>query len=271
MPRCFGASGSVRAASQTCVARWAGRGIDLLPVHHILVAVADRPRLHRCEVGPGVRLGVADRELDLAAQHAWEDVALLLLGAVPHDRRAYGDVCERVERHPLERHFLGQHPEVERTLALAAVLLRPGDCGEALVGHRLHELLRGRPVAVDVVRRDLGLELGVAVAIDEVAHTVAELDHLRRHLEVHASLLRPGRLRHPERAPRRDSRRTTEAARDFGAARGVAGRYGPQTSGRRYPSDWRAEVVEIRLTPAAIELAQRRGGVMALDFIPPLG
>ena len=29
--------------------------------------------------------------------------------------------------------------------------------------------------------------------------------------------------------------------------------------------------MEITLTPEAVELAQRRGGVMALDFIPPIG
>jgi hypothetical protein len=28
--------------------------------------------------------------------------------------------------------------------------------------------------------------------------------------------------------------------------------------------------MQISLSPEAIELAQRRGGVMALDFIPPL-
>jgi hypothetical protein len=28
--------------------------------------------------------------------------------------------------------------------------------------------------------------------------------------------------------------------------------------------------MEISLTPEAVQLAQRRGGVMALDFIPPL-
>lgn len=29
--------------------------------------------------------------------------------------------------------------------------------------------------------------------------------------------------------------------------------------------------MEIELTPQAIALAQHRGGVMALDFIPPIG
>jgi hypothetical protein len=29
-------------------------------------------------------------------------------------------------------------------------------------------------------------------------------------------------------------------------------------------------LVQVALTPEALELARRRGGVMALDFIPPL-
>ena len=51
---------------------------DLLAVDHVLVAVADGARLQRREVGAGVGLGVADREVDLAGEDL-RDVELLLL------------------------------------------------------------------------------------------------------------------------------------------------------------------------------------------------
>ena len=50
------------------VGQVAVRGPDLLAVDDVLVAIAEGSGLQRREIGPGIRLGVADAEVDLAFQ-----------------------------------------------------------------------------------------------------------------------------------------------------------------------------------------------------------
>ena len=78
-PRASAASGSVRTASQTVVGVAGEARPDLLAVDHVLVAVAHGARRERREVGAGVRLGVADAEVDLAREDLRQEEALLLL------------------------------------------------------------------------------------------------------------------------------------------------------------------------------------------------
>ena len=193
-----------------------GRGVDLLAVDHPLVAVADGARLERGEVGAGVGLGVAEGEVDVAGEHLGEELLLLLLGAVAHDHGADGDEGEVVEGDALAGALLGEGPEEEGALALAAVLLGPSDGGEALAGHGLHELAGGGAVAVDVVLGDLGVEFRGAVRGDEVPHLLAEVEHLRGHLEVHVALP-------PVRRERRGAARGRSMRERGGTARGERG------------------------------------------------
>src|SRR5206468_2575958 len=55
---------------------------DLLAVQPPAVAVACRLELHRCSIRAGLRLAVADGELDIIAQHLRQKLALELLAAV---------------------------------------------------------------------------------------------------------------------------------------------------------------------------------------------
>src|SRR6202035_2871474 len=52
-------------------------GEDLLPVDHVVVAVADGPGAQRGEVGARLGLGVADREVHLPGQDARQEEVLL--------------------------------------------------------------------------------------------------------------------------------------------------------------------------------------------------
>ena len=64
------------------------RGVDLLSVDDVLVAVPHRPGLQRGQVGARLGLGVADAEVDVAGQDLGEEEVLLLLGPEVHDGRA---------------------------------------------------------------------------------------------------------------------------------------------------------------------------------------
>ena len=70
----------VGAGGQPDVVGVAGqRGVDLLPVDDVLVAVADGPGLQRGQVGARLGLGVADAEVDVAGQDLGQEEVLLLL------------------------------------------------------------------------------------------------------------------------------------------------------------------------------------------------
>ena len=86
IPRCPRASGSVRA-SRKIHGRVLGQGRpDLLPVDHPLVAVERGPRAQRCEVGTGVRFGVALAPAFVAAEDRTEVITALRVGAPAQQR-----------------------------------------------------------------------------------------------------------------------------------------------------------------------------------------
>ena len=121
MPWCFGTSGSVRTSSSHHVARWPERRPDLLAVHDPVVAVAHRRRPQRREVGARVGLGEPLAPDVVAAQHRGEQTALLLLGAVRHDRRCDVRDAEHVDRPGCAGavHLLGPHDLLHHARAAA--------------------------------------------------------------------------------------------------------------------------------------------------------
>jgi len=109
---------------------------DLLAADHVLVAVQGRARAQRREVGTRFRLGHALTPDVVGADHAGEQLALLGIGAVLHDRR-----CDVVHPDHIERHrrsgvnrLLGVSELFEHAGPAAAVLLRPGHRAPARVG-----------------------------------------------------------------------------------------------------------------------------------------
>ncbi len=69
----------------------------LLAVDDVVVAVADGGGPQAGEVGSRLRLGVADREMQLPGGDPGQVERLLLVGPEPHDRRSHG--VDRQERH----------------------------------------------------------------------------------------------------------------------------------------------------------------------------
>jgi hypothetical protein len=72
----------VRAPTQYHSAKCADGRENFLAVQSPAVAVADGLELHRRGVGAGVRLAVADRELDFVSEDLREELALELVVAV---------------------------------------------------------------------------------------------------------------------------------------------------------------------------------------------
>ena len=100
-------------------------GPHLLPVDHVVVAVADRGGAQVGQVGSRVRLRVADREVQFACRDPGQKELLLLVGAEGHDRRR--DAVDGQERHRRtgDGRFVGEDQRVHRGAILAAVLLGP--------------------------------------------------------------------------------------------------------------------------------------------------
>ncbi len=143
----------------------------LLAVDHVLVAVAHRFGLQRCQVGAGIGLGVPDREVDLTLQDLVDVELLLLFRSVPHDRR-----CDRVDgehRHRRARaHRLVEEDELfDRRHAPAAPLLGPTDTRPAVAAHLLPHILGdfADTLALAQVVLDLGREQVAVVRAELVA------------------------------------------------------------------------------------------------------
>ena len=116
------------------------RGPHLLAVDDVLVTVANGPGLQRGQVGAGLRLGVADAEVQVAGEDLGQEEVLLLVRAELHDRRAHGVDREHGHRgaHP---HGLVEEDELlDLAAALAAVLLGPADAQPAVGRHLLDHL-----------------------------------------------------------------------------------------------------------------------------------
>ena len=178
MPRCFGASQSVRARRMPQSLKCAPGGPHLLPVHDPLVAVALGAGREAGEVRSRAGLGEELAPDLLAVQHPGEVVLLLLLGAVGDDRRPDhpdGD-RERAGAHDEVALLLGEDPGLAGSAAPAAVLRGPRDPGPAV--------RRERRLPVPALADVLGLVLGAdAGAPERVARSVVRVPGLRVRLE----------------------------------------------------------------------------------------
>ena len=125
-------------------------GPHLLAVDDVLVTVAHGAGLERGEIGAGLRLGVADAEVDVTGEDRREEELLLPLGAVVHDGRAHGVEREHGDRRTGPHRLVEEDELVDRTAFLAAVGLGPTDAGPAVGAHLLPDILRGLPDAVRV-------------------------------------------------------------------------------------------------------------------------
>ena len=135
-PRCLGASWLVRASEHAPLRLVRERRPDLLAGDDVLVAVADRARLQRREVGARLRLGEALAPDLVGRQDRREEALLLLLGAVGDDGRAAHRrgpstfaICGARARAISSKKIACS---IERR-AGAAVLGRPGQAGPAAV------------------------------------------------------------------------------------------------------------------------------------------
>src|SRR5439155_14725779 len=116
----------IAARADPVPVREVGRGgpdlaaVELPAAVHLL-----RAQLHVRRVGAGLRLAVADRELDLAADDARQEVLLQLLVAVADDRLADDvDALARLRRAPARLRF-GEDEVGDPARLLAAILLGP--------------------------------------------------------------------------------------------------------------------------------------------------
>jgi hypothetical protein len=110
-------------------------GEDLGAVHGVVVAVTHGARPQRREVGAGFRLGVPDREVDLAGEDAGQEAPLLLLAALLDEGGPH-----RVERHEGEGRagpagLLEPDLLLDRRASPPAVLAGPADTEPAVGAH----------------------------------------------------------------------------------------------------------------------------------------
>ena len=110
-------------------------GPHLLPVDDVIVTVTDRRRAQRGQVGAGLGLGVADREVELTARDLGQEEGLLLVRTEMHDCRRYR--IDRQERHRCtgDGGFVGEDQLVHRGAFLSAVLFRPTQGEPAVLAH----------------------------------------------------------------------------------------------------------------------------------------
>ena len=135
---CLAASPSVRATSMHHFEYCAPLVQTFWPVTTQLVAVLDRARLQRREVGAGVGLGEALAPDLLGRQDRGEEALLLLVGAPHHQRRAAEQQAEHVggERDARAADLLEVDRRLGQRRAAAAVLGGPAGRGPARVVQR---------------------------------------------------------------------------------------------------------------------------------------
>ena len=168
MPRCFGASGSVRASRIMYCAKCARLVQILLPLIDEAVAIEHGAGLQRREVGARAGLAEALAPDRLAANDRRQELLLLILGAVEEDRRTDAVAAEVVRRRFGRGHLLVEHELLHVPGAAAAPLLRPGEREPALRRELADELAREAP-GIDTVGALLG-----QLAAEECAHLVAK-------------------------------------------------------------------------------------------------
>ena len=185
---------------------------DLLPVHHVVVAVAHRAGLERREVGARLGLGEALAPQHVARGHAREVAGLLLGRAEAHDQRA--DVVEvhvlRTARLAGGPHLLPHDGLLPHRPVGAAVLRGPAQREPAPLRQLVAELAREghRPLIVDEDR----LPPRGQLVVEERAQLGAERLFLGGEVEVHGVTTLPrraGTRRARRPGPGRTRRRTT--------------------------------------------------------------
>jgi hypothetical protein len=138
----------------------------------------------------GVGLGVPDREVQLSGQDPREEVLLLLVGAVAHDRRADG--VERQVRDGHTRHCgrVGEDQLLHHGAVLTAELLRPADPEPAVAADPAdHVLVDPRVAELAGGSRQAGADLGCDQVGEVLAQLFAEAFLLRGQRDVHAARL----------------------------------------------------------------------------------
>ena len=115
-----------------------GGRVHLLAVNHEIVTVTHGPALQSGQVGPGLGLGESQREDDLAANHAGDEILFLFLGASGKNGRSAAARAAHGDTPPHE--FFFNDVLVDAAAALASVLLRPTDADPALIRDLLHQL-----------------------------------------------------------------------------------------------------------------------------------
>ncbi len=144
---------------KTPVGMMRGGGPDLLPIHHVVVAVAFRRCLQRGKIGSSARFGEPLAPPVIEVGSAGEKALLLLLGAELDQYRAeHGDVERRQLRCWRDLVLLQEDHLLHRGPAWAAPLLRPGHRRPAaLVQDALprHSVLLARAVAETHALADL--------------------------------------------------------------------------------------------------------------------
>ena len=188
MPLCFSAGVGARA-HPVPVREVRGGGPALLAVEPPAALHLRGAQLHVRGVGAGLRLAVADRELDLAAHDLRQELALeLLVAAADHRLADDADALARLRR-AVARERLGQDEVVDARQLAPAVLLRPRHAEPAALGELLHERALGR--RVHGLRELLGVRvhhLGRGILAQERLDLGFEGLLLGAQLEVHGHL-----------------------------------------------------------------------------------
>ncbi len=138
-PRCFGRVRVGAAGQPEVVGVVRAGGERLLAVHDVFVAVPDRPGAQRGEVGAGLRLGVADREVDLPGQDPRQEEVLLLGAAVRQQGGRHGLQGDRGQRHVGAGRLVHEDLLLDRAEPAAAVLGREAEPEPAVAAQSRHE------------------------------------------------------------------------------------------------------------------------------------
>ena len=134
-------------------------------------------------IGAGVRLGQPEAATDLTFRDARQPLALLLFRAIEIDhlaREERGEDEDRADRGAAVRGLLGGDDEFHHAAACAAVFLGEDQSEQPGLDHLGHELERVARLVVE-----LAVEVGRALALDEVLQHLAEGLLLGRESEVH--------------------------------------------------------------------------------------
>ena len=169
MPLCFGASGSVRHASQIQSASWPPVVKTFWPLMTYSSPSRTARVRQRREVGAGAGLAVADGEVHLAGEDRGRNCCFCSSDPNRMQRRADGVEGHERQRHARAVRLVEEEVLLERGVALTAVLLRPAQPELAVAAHLANEL------AVRLAAGIRPLERGPALGGHERLEVVAQL------------------------------------------------------------------------------------------------